>query len=158
MARKSEKTERFYEENNIERKKEWLKRYYHLTCDIADLRDEYERVSSLATSVTSAISKIRVKHSSEDKIQVAIEALSEIEEQIAEAAKEAQSARDEIVSVISQVSNIMERTILQKRYLLNKTFEEISEDLNFDIRWLMRIHLRALASLEIEFDDQEDCA
>jgi len=158
MARKSEKIERFYEENNIDRKKEWLCRYYHLTCYIADLRDEYERVSSLATSITSVISGITVKHSGDDKIQSAVESLIEIEKQITEAAKEAQASRDEIVNAISQVSGSLEKTVLQKRYLLNKTFGEISEDLCYDERWLMRVHLRALAKLEICDDFQEGCA
>jgi len=158
MARKSEKTERFYEENDIDRKKEWLGRYYHLTCYIADLRDEYERVSSLATSITSVISGVTVKHSSDDKIQSAVESLIEIEKQITEAAKDAQASRDEIVNAISQIPDSLGKTILRKRYLLNMTFDNISKDLSYDERWLQRVHLRTLAKLEIGDDFQEGCA
>ena len=143
MARKSEKTERFYEENNIERKKEWLKRYYHLTCDIADLRDEYERVSSLATSVTSAISKIRVKHSSEDKIQVAIEALSEIEEQIAEAAN---TSKDTV------------KRYIRLTYLLPELLQKVDEG---QIAFTPAVHLSYLSPAEqgwvLDEMERNDC-
>ena len=53
----------------------------------------------------------------------------------------------EITQAVSKVDNPLYRTILTARYINFKTWEEIADDLEFNLRWLYRLHKRALESM-----------
>lgn len=54
----------------------------------------------------------------------------------------------EIVTVVKCVENPELQTLLELRYLCYKTWEEISVDLHLDIRWIHRLHSRALCEVD----------
>lgn len=54
----------------------------------------------------------------------------------------------EIVTVVRCVENPELQTLLELRYLCYKTWEEISVDLHLDVRWIHRLHGRALNEVD----------
>ena len=55
----------------------------------------------------------------------------------------------EMVAVIKAVKNPEFQTLLELRYLCFKTWEQIAVDMDYDIRWLYRMHNRALAEVQV---------
>jgi len=151
-------TEKFYRDNRIEEKKEWLSRYKYLLIELNDLKEEYERVMSMATRTTAMIVGDKVRGSREDQIQKAVDTLVGLGESVVSTVAELREARDEIIAAITAFPIGLERTILQKRYLLDKTFEEIADETNYDYRWLLRKHLSALEKLQANLPPLKDKA
>lgn len=54
----------------------------------------------------------------------------------------------EIVTVVRCVENPELQTLLELRYLCYKTWEEISVNLHLDVRWIHRLHGRALNEVD----------
>lgn len=52
--------------------------------------------------------------------------------------------RKEIAGVIAHVPDAQMRTLLELRYLNNRTWEQIAEDMHFGVQWLHKLHGRAL--------------
>lgn len=55
----------------------------------------------------------------------------------------------EIVSAVNCVENPEHRTILEQRYLCFKPWEQIALDMGYDLRWIYRLHQKALAEIKI---------
>ena len=56
----------------------------------------------------------------------------------------------EIVSAIKGIENPEYRTLLELRYLCFKPWEQIALEMGYDLRWLYRLHQRALAVIKTE--------
>lgn len=50
----------------------------------------------------------------------------------------------DILETIKAVANVEMQTILEKRYLCFQSWEQIAASMNYDIRWLYRLHGKAL--------------
>ena len=53
-----------------------------------------------------------------------------------------------ILETIKAVTNVEMQTILEKRYLCFQSWEQIAASMNYDIRWLYRLHGKALKEVE----------
>ena len=53
-----------------------------------------------------------------------------------------------ILETIKAVANVEMQTILEKRYLCFQSWEQIAASMNYDIRWLYRLHGKALKEVE----------
>ena len=53
-----------------------------------------------------------------------------------------------IVSMIKQVKNPEYQTLLERRYLCFKTWEQIAVEMNYDLSWLHRLHKKALSKIK----------
>ncbi|MGL6015774.1 MAG: DUF1492 domain-containing protein [Selenomonadaceae bacterium] len=56
----------------------------------------------------------------------------------------------EIVSAIKSVDNPEFRTLLELRYLCFKPWEQIALEMGYDLRWLYRLHQKALAVVKTD--------
>ena len=56
--------------------------------------------------------------------------------------------KQEIAAVIAEVPDTTLRTLLTKRYLNFEKWEKIAVDLDRTLRWVMRLHGRALQAAE----------
>ena len=56
----------------------------------------------------------------------------------------------EIDRAISAVPDAVQREVLTRRYLLFQKWERIAEEMQMDLRWIFRIHSKALNQLTIE--------
>lgn len=55
--------------------------------------------------------------------------------------------RTEIECAINDIANSNERNILIKKYMLNKTFKEIADDIGYCEQQIKRIHKKALYNI-----------
>ena len=85
-------------------------------------------------------SETRNLHRMEDAILSIIELEAEINGDIC---KLVQTKKD-IVHKIKAVQNTEYQTLLELRYLCFKSWEQIAVDMGYELRWLYRLHHRAL--------------
>ena len=57
--------------------------------------------------------------------------------------------RKEIRCQIQSMDDETEKEILERRYLLGETWERIAVDMNYNYRWVLRLHGRALKNFKI---------
>lgn len=85
-------------------------------------------------------------------IENAILRVMEYEEQIDAEIDKLTEKRQEIERVIASVPDNVQREILTRRYLMYQKWERIAVDMNYNIKWIFKLHGRALSKLTIESD------
>ncbi len=63
--------------------------------------------------------------------------------------KACENLRKEIEDKISKIDDPVLSELLYEKYILGKTLEEISFDLNYSIRQIERLHIKALEKIDI---------
>ena len=107
--------------------------------------EQVASLNDLATRATATYSDMpgsetRNLHRMEDAILSIIELEAEINGDIC---KLVQTKKD-IVHKIKAVQNTEYQTLLELRYLCFKSWEQIAVDMGYELRWLYRLHHRAL--------------
>ena len=88
--------------------------------------------------------------SSADRIPDTLAKIIEYEEQAERLTKRYIELYIEIEKAIAAVSDPVLREVLERRYLLYQKWEEIAEAMHRDLRWVYRLHGKALQQLTIE--------
>ncbi len=130
--------------------KEYLSQAFYLDLEINTKMEIMESMHALATKATSTYSKIppsgtRNVHRFEETLAKIIDMDREINESIDRLV----NLRQEITRVISGVENNEYRNLLEMRYLRFMSWEKIAVTLGYDLRYLYKVHRKALAALKI---------
>ena len=128
--------------------KEFLNRIRHIDmmidckCDqIAELRDKLTSISSpMGEHVQSTLDP--------DKFSNPISKIIELEKEINEDIDKLVDLKRVARRMIEQLDDDVEKMVLYKRYFDNKTFEQISVELNYSWRRIHQLHGDALKKLE----------
>jgi len=56
--------------------------------------------------------------------------------------------KQEIMTMVKAIDNTVYRTLLEQRYLGCKTWKQIAVDLGYELRWMHRLHTKALEEAE----------
>lgn len=125
--------------------KEYLSQAFRIDQRIQSKMEQVASLNDLATRATGTYSDMpgsetRNLHRMEDAILSIIELEAEINEDIC---KLVQTKKD-IVHKIKAVQNTEYQTLLELRYLCFKSWEQIAVDMGYELRWLYRLHHRAL--------------
>lgn len=88
--------------------------------------------------------------SSADRIPDTLAKIIEYEEQAERLTKRYIELYIEIEKAIAAVSDPVLREVLERRYLLYQKWEEIADAMHRDLRWVYRLHGKALQQLTIE--------
>ena len=131
-------------------KKRWLGRYKSIKRRIASKLDERERLRSLETKITPTLSDMPKGGESSNKIEIMTERIDEIEQQISEELQSLANTRAEIEMAIQGVDKETYRELLERRYIAGERWEEISVDMSYDYRWVLRLHGKALSKIEVK--------
>ena len=134
----------------IQEKKAYLKDFRKLGIEIDRMIEEYERLYSWATRITPTLSDLPGAHGSSDKMPATVERMIGINEGINRKIDEYIARREAIYAAIEALEDSMLRTLMGLYYLNGLTWGEVAEKLGLDIRWVYRLHGKALASLTIE--------
>ena len=110
--------------------KEWLERGFNLNVEIQQLKQAKDAAKELCESCGEDVPSYR---------EYAKELFRQIDKLLL--------ISREITQAVSKVDNPLYRTILTARYINFKTWEEIADDLEFNLRGLYRLHKRALESM-----------
>lgn len=135
---------------DAEKAKYYLRQAYLLDKRIDSKIQEMAQMNALATRVTSVYCDVppsgtRNVHRMEDTITKILDYEKMIDCEIDRLV----NLRKEIHSVIDAVDNPEYRTLLDMRYLKFSTWEQIAVELGYHIRYIHKIHNRALLECEI---------
>lgn len=84
------------------------------------------------------------------KLEQSVERLEALRGQLAQKLDAAAKAQARVVVAIELLEDERTRQMMRARYLLNKTWPDISRMLDTDERWLRRQHERALKRLSLQ--------
>jgi len=111
---------------------------------------ELYQLKDMITSITPAYSDNPGSggSGSQDKIGSAICKIVDLQDEINAYVDQYVDARKEVIDLLDRMDDPDQFSVLHERYILHKTFEQISEDLNYSQRWILTIHGRALKKVE----------
>lgn len=126
--------------------KEYLSRYHHINIRINQKIDQQRQLRELATNISPSSGG---GHSSgvSDKVGMAVAKIATLEQEINAEIDELIRVKAEIERTVSAVSDERLRLILIARYINCNRWEQIAVMQNIELRWLYRLHGRALSEV-----------
>ncbi len=130
--------------------KEYLGQAYRLDQRINSKLEQVISLRELTTKATATMSDMPGGGSRNVyKMQDIIGKIVDLETEINADIDRLVDLKREMVAVIKAVANPEFQTLLELRYLCFKSWEQIAVDMDYDIRWLYRMHNRALAEVQV---------
>ena len=127
-----------------------MQQYRNLDESIAEAFEEIKMWRAKAEKITPSISDLPKGNSGENKIEIAVEHISQLEGKISRDIDRLAYLRESIEKSIDAVPDITFRLLLKYRYIHGMTWEEIAVKMGYNYRWILRLHGRALTQLAIE--------
>ena len=126
--------------------KEYLSRYHLINIRINVKIDQQRQLRELATNISPSTSE---GHGSgvSDRVGVAVAKIATLEQEINNEIDELIRVKAEIEHTISAVADERLRLILTARYINCNRWEQIAVIQNIELRWLYRVHGRALSEV-----------
>lgn len=129
-------------------KKAYLARYRDIKQAIDQRLDEAERLRALAEKTTTTLSDMPRgggRNTREDTYAKLVDLGIEIDREIGAYVQ----MRGDVEQAINTVGNMAQQNLLRYRYVNGWKWEKIAVEMNFDYRWILRLHGRALESMQI---------
>lgn len=126
--------------------KEYLSRYHLINIRINQKIDQQRQLRELATNISPSSGG---GHSSgvSDKVGTAVAKIATLEQEINAEIDNLIRVKAEIERTVSAVSDERLRQILAARYINCNRWEQIAVMQNIELRWLYRLHGRALSEV-----------
>ena len=128
----------------------FLRRYRDAQRTMRRLLEELQQLQAEATSVSQALSGMPSGGGDGQAIPRAVERIADAESRLVSAYGAALSERNRVKDAIDTVPDPLRRDILTRRYILGQRWEYIAVTLDRDMRWVLRLHHRAVEELTIE--------
>lgn len=116
------------------------------------INSKLEQVSMLRDMATKATSTFQAERVSGTRqrspMENAVVKIIDLENDIDRDIDKLVDLKLELISFISRLENPTYRLLLELRYLEGKTWEEVAEIMNYDLRLVYRLHGRALQEAE----------
>ena len=133
--------------------KEFLQQVLQANKNLKSRLEQLIVIQTMAQKITTIISGTpSISDRSQSRIENAVVNVFQESEKIENAVTEFLDLRQRAVELIAKVANDDERIILEYRYLTDKSWAEISKVMGFKIRYIYRLHGRALLSFEKIFE------
>jgi DNA-directed RNA polymerase specialized sigma subunit len=130
--------------------KEYLSQAFWLDQRINSKLEQLESLRNLSMKVTTSYEQERVNKTKEKSpMENAIIKLLDLEREIDENIDELVDLKRKIMEIINSIESDEYRLVLEMRYLNFKTWEDISESLNYSYRQVHRIHGEALKMVKV---------
>ncbi|OLS02578.1 DUF1492 domain-containing protein [Tissierella creatinophila] len=130
--------------------KEYLSQVYWLNKMVNNKLEQKEELEAMAERTTIDFTKEKVSGGSGviSPMEDAAVKLIDLSHQINDDIDELINLKKEIAATIKKVGDYRYRTILEMRYLKGKLWDDVSGDIGFDKRWVMKLHSRALKEID----------
>ncbi len=124
---------------------EYLGQAYRLDQRIDAKIDQVSKLNELATKCTATLSDMpRNPSRSPSKMEDAIVKIIDLEDEINRDIDHLVDLKRELVEVIKAVNNNEYQVLLEKRYLCFHTWEQIAVDMHYTVKWIIKLHKKAL--------------
>lgn len=131
--------------------KEYLEQAIYLDQRINSKLTQAENLRSLATKVTTVYSDTPHNPAPDcQRLEKTIAKIIDLENDINKDIDKLIDLKKEITETINEIPDLRHRTILEMRYLSFRTWEQIAVALSLDLRWVHRLHSRALQKIKID--------
>ncbi len=127
--------------------KEWLNRGWKLEQEINALIEAQQRALDMAACVSVCYDREKIQQQSKGPENAMI-FYADYSRMIDERIDKLVKLKQEIIEVINCIGDEMQRAILIERYINHKKWEKISVELHCDLRWLYRLHGKALLKIK----------
>lgn len=125
--------------------KEYLSQAYRLDLRINSKIEQVSSLNDLATKCTSVINDMpRNPNRGTSTMANAIDKIIDLQYEINNDIETLVNLKQEIVTVIKEIENLEFQTLLEKRYLCFLSWERIAVDMGYDLRYVHKLHNRAL--------------
>jgi hypothetical protein len=129
--------------------KEFLQQAYRIDQRINSKLEQIMSLRELATKATSTLSDMpRSESPNLHRMEDIIAKMVDLESEINADVDTLVDLKREIVTVIKQVENSEYQTLLELKYLCFKKWEEIAIEMSRDLRWVYRLHDKALNEVD----------
>ena len=128
----------------------FLRRYRDAQRTMRCCMEELAQLRAEAASVSAALSGMPSGGGDGQAIPRAVERIADAESRLVSAYGAALSERNRVKDAIDTVPDPLRRDILTSRYILCQRWERIAADIDRDLRWVLRLHHRAVDELTIE--------
>ena len=130
--------------------KEYLNQAYWLDRRIDSKLEQLSALSDMATKTTrimsdDVVSHTRNVHSMQDIIVKIVDMKAEINTDIDHLV----DLKREIMQVVKAVPNPEHQTLLELRYLCFKSWEDVAQELGYNVRHIYRLHDEAVEQIKI---------
>lgn len=130
--------------------KEYLSQAFRLDQRINSKIEQVASLNELATKCTSSLTGMpRNPNYATSTMADAVVKIIDLQTEINRDIYRLVSLKREIVTAIKAIENPEYQTLLEKRYLCFLTWEQIAVDMGYDLRWIYRIHKRALEKIYV---------
>lgn len=130
--------------------KEYLSQAYRLDRRINSKLEQLEALNSLAARCTYTITGMPKNPNRSVSIMAdTVDKIVDLQAEINRDIDRLVDLKIEIAALIKSVSNLEHQTLLELRYLCSKTWEQIAEDMGYNVRHVLRLHGDALESVII---------
>ena len=125
--------------------KEYLRQIAVLDAKINRRQKEVEELKTLATHITTTAEGDRVQSSgSKDRMAGIVARWVDLEAEIGQMIDHLVEVKHRIIGEIHQLEDARYIQLLEMRYVDMDTFEQIAVNMQYDIRWVYRLHGFAL--------------
>ena len=129
--------------------KEYLSQAWNIDRRINDKLAHVAQLRDMATNVSTVISDMpRSPGLNNQRMENIIARLTDTEEEINADIDHLVSLKLEIMNTIWQVEDENAQMVLERRYHSFKSWEDIAADMSVSIRWVHKIHVKALDEVE----------
>ncbi len=128
--------------------KDYLRQYRDLEREIILQREQIDELKAIAEKVSPSADSGSSGGVS-DRVGKCVAKIIDIENQINANVMILAEKRREIVAIIYELENPKEREVLIRRYILGEKWERIAQAMNYNQKWIYKIHGRALQNLKI---------
>ena len=128
----------------------FLRRYRDAQRTMRRLLEELQQLQAEATSVSQALSGMPSGGGDGQAIPRVVERIADAESRLVSAYGAAFAECRRVKDAIDTVPDPLRRDILTSRYILGQRWERIAADIDRDLRWVLRLHHRAVDELTIE--------
>ena len=125
--------------------KEYLSGLEKIEVRIRQKMEERQELLERATSITTTFGMDKVRSSPKhDKMAYFVAKVADLEEEIALIASNLLDERNMIVNQIHELDTPSHITLLYERYVHQKKFNQIANELNYSYEYVKHLHIRAL--------------
>lgn len=121
----------------------YLKQYRSLSMEIDQITKELQRWQDLATRISPSYSDMPHGGGS-DKVQTAAVEVAELTDKLNQKLHQAIMVQENIKKLLESLDDIKLRQLMSYRYINGMRWEEISVRMDFNYRWVLRLHRKAL--------------
>ena len=130
--------------------KEYLGQAYRLDQRINSKIEQVSSLNELATKCTTSLTGMpRNPNHATSRMADVVAKIIDLQAEINRDIDTLVDLKREIVSVIKGIENLEFQTLLEKRYLCFLTWEQIAVDMGYDLRYIHKLHNRALMEVKV---------